>query len=163
VHESRQMLWMQQWLKTTTVKHSEVTKRSLLRCEIRTHSQVLFTKIVVPSIIDIVIQVMNGPYNWYKLWTFNYNEQNGLKFYSTSIAIQQKSNEDSFSKLNKIYNKQNIKRKKTWKKKIFTLLCKILVATEISVLVAHWLPRTILFRYACREILEWWLSFNWSS
>jgi hypothetical protein len=29
------------------------------------------------------------------------------------------------------------------------------VATEISVLVAHWLPLTILFRYACLEILEW--------
>jgi hypothetical protein len=28
--------------------------------------------------------------------------------------------EDSFSKLNKIYNKQNIKRKKTWKKKTTT-------------------------------------------
>jgi hypothetical protein len=35
----RQMLWIQQSLKTTTVKHSEVTKRSLLRCEIRTHSR----------------------------------------------------------------------------------------------------------------------------
>ena len=46
---------------------------------------------------------------------------------------------------------------------IFTLLCKILVATEISVLVAHWLPWTILFQYACLEILEWWLSLNWSS
>ena len=46
---------------------------------------------------------------------------------------------------------------------IFILPCKILVATEISVLVAHWLPWTILFRYACLEILEWWLSFNWSS
>jgi hypothetical protein len=39
------------------------------------------------------------------------------------------------------------------------LLCKILVSTEISVLVAHWLPWTILFRYSCLEILEWWLKF----
>ena len=31
-------------------------------------------KIVVPSNINIVIQAMNGPYNWYKLWTFNYNQ-----------------------------------------------------------------------------------------
>jgi hypothetical protein len=30
---------------------------------------------------------------------------------------------------------------------IFILLCKILVATEISVLVVHWLPWTILFKY----------------
>ena len=42
---------------------------------------------------------------------------------------------------------------------IFILLCKILVSTEISVLVAHWLPWTILFRYSCLEILEWWLKF----
>ena len=31
-------------------------------------------KMFVPSNIDIVIQAMNGPYNWYKLWTFNYNQ-----------------------------------------------------------------------------------------
>ena len=48
---------------------------------------------------------------------------------------------------------------------IFILLCKLLVATEISVLVAHWLPWTILFRYSCLHAWnkEWWLSFNWSS
>jgi hypothetical protein len=50
--------------------------------------------------------------NHFKLLIKNSNEQNGFQFYSTSIAIQQKSNEDSFSKLNKIY-KKNIKRKKT--------------------------------------------------
>jgi hypothetical protein len=33
----------------------------------------------------------------------NYKEQTGFQFHSTSIAIQQKSNEDSFSKLNNIY------------------------------------------------------------
>jgi hypothetical protein len=41
---------------------------------------------------------------------------------------------------------------------IYILLCKILVANEISVLVAYWLPWTILFRYSCLEILEWWSS-----
>jgi hypothetical protein len=39
------------------------------------------------------------------------------------------------------------------------LLCKILVATAISVLVANWLPWTIVFPYSCLEILEWWLKF----
>jgi hypothetical protein len=31
------------------------------------------------------------------------------------------------------------------------LLCKILVTTEISVRVAHWLPWNILFRYSCLQ------------
>jgi hypothetical protein len=39
------------------------------------------------------------------------------------------------------------------------LLCKIIVATEILVLFAHWLPWTILFRCSCLEILVWWLKF----
>jgi hypothetical protein len=50
----------------------------------------------------------------------NNNEQNGFQFYSTSIAIQQKSNEDSFSKLNKIYKNKISKGKKTGKEKTTT-------------------------------------------
>jgi hypothetical protein len=47
----------------------------------------------------------------------NSTEQNGFQFHSTSIAIQQKSNEDSFSKLNKIYIKKISKGKKHDKRK----------------------------------------------
>jgi hypothetical protein len=47
----------------------------------------------------------------------NSNEQNGFQFYSTTIAIQQKSNEDSFSKLNKIYKNKISKAKKHEKRK----------------------------------------------
>jgi hypothetical protein len=43
----------------------------------------------------------------------NSKKQNGFQFHSTSIAIQQKSNEDSFSKLNKIYKNKISKGKKT--------------------------------------------------
>ena len=50
--------------------------------------------------------------NHFKLLIKNYNEQNGFQFYLTSIAIQQKSNEDSFSKLNKIYKNKISKGKK---------------------------------------------------
>jgi hypothetical protein len=42
----------------------------------------------------------------------NSNEQNGFQFHATSIAIQQKSNEDSFLKLNKIYKNKISKGKK---------------------------------------------------
>jgi hypothetical protein len=50
--------------------------------------------------------------NHFKLLIKNSNEQNGFQFHSTSIAIQQKSNEDSFSKLNKIYQNKISKGKK---------------------------------------------------
>jgi hypothetical protein len=40
---------------------------------------------------------------------FSISEQNGFQFHST---IQQKSNEDSFSKLNKIYKNKISKGKK---------------------------------------------------
>jgi hypothetical protein len=46
----------------------------------------------------------------------NSTEQNGFQFHSTSIAIQQKSNEDSFSKLNKIYKNKISKGKKNMKR-----------------------------------------------
>ena len=55
--------------------------------------------------------------NHFKLLIKNYNEQNGFQFHSTSIAIQQKSNEDSFSKLNKIYKNKISKGKKHEKRK----------------------------------------------
>jgi hypothetical protein len=45
----------------------------------------------------------------------NSNEQNGFQFHSTSITIQQKSNEDSFSKLNNIY-KNKISKGKNMKR-----------------------------------------------
>ena len=54
--------------------------------------------------------------NHFKLLIKNSNEQNGFQFYSTSIAIQQKSNEDLFSKLNKIYKKKNMKRENNHRK-----------------------------------------------
>jgi hypothetical protein len=47
----------------------------------------------------------------------NSNEQNGFQFHSTSIEIQQKSNEDSFSKLNNIYKNKISKGKKHEKRK----------------------------------------------
>ena len=55
--------------------------------------------------------------NHFKLLIKNSNEQNGFRFHSTSIAIQQKSNEDSFSKLNKIYKNKYQKEKKHEKRK----------------------------------------------
>ena len=55
--------------------------------------------------------------NHFKLLIKNSNEQNGFQFYSTSIAIQQKSNEDSFSKLNKIYKNKISKGEKHEKRK----------------------------------------------
>jgi hypothetical protein len=51
--------------------------------------------------------------NHFKLLITNSKKQNGFQFHSTSIAIQQKSNEDSFSKLNKIYKNKISKGKKT--------------------------------------------------
>ena len=59
--------------------------------------------------------------NHFKLLIKNYTVQNGFQFHCTSIAIQQKSNEDSFSKLNKIYlNKiskgKNMKRENNQRK-----------------------------------------------
>jgi hypothetical protein len=48
---------------------------------------------------------------------FKWLIKNGFQFYSTSIAIQQKSNEDSFSKLNKIYKNKISKGKKHEKRK----------------------------------------------
>jgi hypothetical protein len=42
----------------------------------------------------------------------NSTGQNDFQFHSTGIAIQQKSNEDSFSKLNKLYKKKISKGKK---------------------------------------------------
>ena len=51
--------------------------------------------------------------NYFKLLIKNSNEQNGFQLHSTSIAIQQKRNEDSFSKLNKIYKNKYQKGKKT--------------------------------------------------
>jgi hypothetical protein len=47
----------------------------------------------------------------------NYNEQNGFQFHSTSIAIQQKNNGDSFSKLNNIYKNKISKGKKKHEKR----------------------------------------------
>jgi hypothetical protein len=47
----------------------------------------------------------------------NSTEQNGFHFHSTSIGIQQKSNEDSFSKLNKIIKNKISKGKKHEKRK----------------------------------------------
>jgi hypothetical protein len=44
------------------------------------------------------------------------NEQNGFQFHSTSIAIQQKNNGDSFSKLNNIYKNKISKGKKNMKR-----------------------------------------------
>jgi hypothetical protein len=50
--------------------------------------------------------------NHFKLLIKNSTEQNDFQFHSTGIAIQQKSNEDSFSKLNKLYKKKISKGKK---------------------------------------------------
>ena len=55
--------------------------------------------------------------NHFKLLIQNSIEQNGFQFHSTSIAIQQKSNEDSFSKLNKIYKNKISEGKKHEKRK----------------------------------------------
>jgi hypothetical protein len=46
----------------------------------------------------------------------NSNEHNSFQFHSTSIAIQKKSNEDSFSKLNKIFRNKISKGKKNMKR-----------------------------------------------
>jgi hypothetical protein len=86
------------------------------------HSNICFTKeeYINSSLsrnVDLLLRL-----NHFKLLIKNSNEQNGFQFHSTSIAIQQKSNEDSFSKLNKIYKnkiskgKQNEKRKQPQEK-----------------------------------------------
>ena len=68
------------------------------------HNNICFTKeeYINSSLsqnVDLLLHL-----NHFKLLIKNYNKQNGFQFHSTSIAIQQKSNEDSFSKLNKIQN-----------------------------------------------------------
>ena len=55
--------------------------------------------------------------NHFKLLIKNSNEQNGFQFHSTSIAIQQKNNGDSFSKLNNIYKNKILKGRKHEKRK----------------------------------------------
>jgi hypothetical protein len=63
------------------------------------HNNICFTK------EEYINSSLSRNVDHFKLLIKNYNEQkqNGFQFYSTSIAIQQKGNEDSFSKLNKIY------------------------------------------------------------
>jgi len=81
------------------------------------HNNICFTKeeYINSSLsrnVDLLLHL-----NHFKLLIKNYNEQNGFQFHSTSIAIQQKSNEDSFSKLNKIYKSKISKGKKHEKRK----------------------------------------------
>ena len=81
------------------------------------HSNICFTKeeYINSSLsrnVDLLLHL-----NHFKLLITNSNEQNGFQFYSKSIAIQQKSNEDSFSKLNKIYKNKISKGKKHEKRK----------------------------------------------
>jgi hypothetical protein len=81
------------------------------------HNNICFTKeeYINSSLsrnVDLLLHL-----NHFKLLIKNYNEQNGFQFHSTSIAIQQKSNEDSFSKLNKIYKNKISKGKKHEKRK----------------------------------------------
>jgi hypothetical protein len=77
------------------------------------HNNICFTKeeyinFSLSRNVDLLLHL-----NHFKLLIKNYNEQNGFQLYSTSIAIQQKSNEDSFSTLNKIYKNKISKGKKT--------------------------------------------------
>ena len=83
------------------------------------HNNICFTKeeYINSSLsrnVDLLLHL-----NHFKLLIKNYSEQNGFQFHST---IQQKSNKDSFSKLNKIYKnkiskgKQNEKRKQPQEK-----------------------------------------------
>ena len=71
------------------------------------HNNICFTK------EEYINSFLSRNVDHFKLLINNSNEQNGFQFYSTSIAIQQKSNEDSFSKLNKIYTSKTSKGKKT--------------------------------------------------
>ena len=77
------------------------------------HNNICFTKeeYINSSLsrnVDLLLHL-----NHFKMLIKKYTEQNGFQFHSTSIAIQQKSNEDSFSKLNKIYKNKISKGKKT--------------------------------------------------
>jgi hypothetical protein len=81
------------------------------------HNNICFTKeeYINSSLsrnVDLLLRL-----NHFKLLIQNSTEQNDLQFHSTSNAIQQKSNEDSFSKLNKIYKKKISKGKKHDKRK----------------------------------------------
>jgi hypothetical protein len=81
------------------------------------HNNICFTKeeYINSSLsrnVDLLLHL-----NHFKLHIKNYSEQNGFQFYSTSIAIQQKSNEDKFSKLNQIYKNKISKGKKHEKRK----------------------------------------------
>ena len=81
------------------------------------HNNICFTKeeYINSSLsqnVDLLLHL-----NHFKLLIQNSIEQNGFQFHSTSIAIQQKSNEDSFSKLNKIYKNKISKGKKHEKRK----------------------------------------------
>jgi hypothetical protein len=81
------------------------------------HNNICFTKeeYINSSLsrnVDLLLHL-----NHFKLHIKHYNEQNGFQFYSTSIAIQQKSNEDKFSKLNQIYKNKISKGKKHEKRK----------------------------------------------
>ena len=81
------------------------------------HNNICFTKeeYINSSLsrnVDLLLHL-----NHFKLLIKNSNEQNGFQYHSTRIAIQQKSNEDSFSKLNKIFKNKiskgkNMKREK---------------------------------------------------
>ena len=76
------------------------------------HNNICFTK------EEYINSSLSRNVDHFKLLMKNYNEQkqNGFQFYSTSIAIQQKSNEDSFSKLNNIYKNKISKGKKNMKR-----------------------------------------------
>ena len=81
------------------------------------HNNICFTKEEYTNSslsrnVDLLLRL-----NHFKLLIQNSTEQNDFQFHSTSIAIQQKSNEDSFSKLNKIYKKKISKGKKHDKRK----------------------------------------------
>ena len=81
------------------------------------HSNICFTKeeYINSSLsrnVDLLLQL-----NHFKLLITNSNEQNGFQFYSTSIAIQQKSNKDSFLKLKK-YIKTKYQKEKNMKREI---------------------------------------------
>ena len=80
------------------------------------HNNICFTKeeYINSSLgrnVDLLLHL-----NHFKLLIKNSNEQNSFQFHSTSIAIQKKSNEDSFSKLNKIYRNKISKGKKNMKR-----------------------------------------------
>ena len=81
------------------------------------HNNICFTKeeYINSSLsrnVDLLLHL-----NHFKLLIKNSTEQNGFHFQSTSIGIQQKSNEDSFSKLNKIIKNKISKGKKHEKRK----------------------------------------------